>query len=361
MNTNKLIMFRQTWPWMDNISGFDPLFVEIERQWSGEVFNFWQTFQTGPLSLGERILNRFSSAAKGAGYHFPSNQWGHEKIAVKLLQCARKNPDAMILLSVADDQFGAVLSKAEESVRRRIVAFFHQPPSRMRMYFRHPERLSGLKALICLSQFHKEYLETITDTPVQYMRLGTRHECFTPAPEKTSPQPKIVMVGHWLRDLPTMTKACERIVAKFPEIEIDFVIPRKSRSDADHLQLARIPQVRWHADLSGAELAELYQKSWLLFLPMLDASANTAIVDCLASGLPVVSSAVGGLVDYVEPKHGILSEPGDVQAHADAVCQLCEDQALRTQMSRAAREFAVEKLDWPKLTRELMESLKKEN
>lgn len=71
-----------------------------------------------------------------------------------------------------------------------------------------------------------------------------------------------------------------------------------------------------------------------------------AIMEAMASGLPVISTAVGGVPELVQ--HGItglLTPPGDMDALRDALQQLLSDSALRESMGNAARQFAVERFD----------------
>src|SRR5439155_1611572 len=79
------------------------------------------------------------------------------------------------------------------------------------------------------------------------------------------------------------------------------------------------------------------------FLPALDlfvlASRNEgmgrALVEAMASGLPVVATAVGGMPEVLEEGHaGLLVPPGDPQAIADAITRLSHDPQLAADLAR---------------------------
>ena len=66
---------------------------------------------------------------------------------------------------------------------------------------------------------------------------------------------------------------------------------------------------------------------------------GVAFLEAMAAGLPVVTGRSGGLPELVrDGVEGVLFEPGDVEAHADALVFLERDAATRSAMGAAARE-----------------------
>ncbi len=62
------------------------------------------------------------------------------------------------------------------------------------------------------------------------------------------------------------------------------------------------------------------------------------VLESMASGTPVVSTAVGGIPELiVDGKTGILVPPGDSRALADAILDLVRDPGLRDAMGTASR------------------------
>ena len=74
--------------------------------------------------------------------------------------------------------------------------------------------------------------------------------------------------------------------------------------------------------------------------------ASNAIIEAMASGLPVVGTAVGGTPELVTPEdNGLLIEPGDVDGLAAAIARIIDDPALGARMGergyqRARREHS---------------------
>ena len=73
-------------------------------------------------------------------------------------------------------------------------------------------------------------------------------------------------------------------------------------------------------------------------------------------GLPIVTTANGALVETVDPKAGVLLEPGDnyVNRFVDATLGLLEDKARWKAMSKAGREASKE-MSWAKVAEEWSE------
>lgn len=65
---------------------------------------------------------------------------------------------------------------------------------------------------------------------------------------------------------------------------------------------------------------------------------GVSIVEAMASGLPIVGTRSGGVVEtVVDGETGILNTPGDVEAQADSFLQLAKNPDLRQKMGVAGR------------------------
>jgi glycosyltransferase involved in cell wall biosynthesis len=87
-------------------------------------------------------------------------------------------------------------------------------------------------------------------------------------------------------------------------------------------------------------------------LPSLYEGSSLAVLEAMAAGIPVVSSAIGGTDELIEDgRSGLLVPPGDAEALAVALRRVLDDQALRRSLAAQARERVEEGL-----TREQMAS-----
>jgi glycosyltransferase involved in cell wall biosynthesis len=97
---------------------------------------------------------------------------------------------------------------------------------------------------------------------------------------------------------------------------------------------------------NSPELLALYQQADAFALPTLADCFSWASIEAMAAGLPVITTAVGGIPDIVEHgRTGYLLPPGDGRALGAALQRLIEDAALRAAMGRAGRARAVTRFD----------------
>jgi glycogen synthase len=111
-------------------------------------------------------------------------------------------------------------------------------------------------------------------------------------------------------------------------------------------------EVRFLGPLPRVEVAERYRAADLFTLPSSAEAFGNVFAEALASGLPIVGSATGGIPDLVEHgSNGLLVPPGDVHSLAGAIRYLADDPELRTEMALRNRAKAETTLEWAQVTR----------
>ena len=80
----------------------------------------------------------------------------------------------------------------------------------------------------------------------------------------------------------------------------------------------------------------------------------TVVMEAMATGLPIVSTAIGGIPEMViEKETGFLVQPGDFVALAHAIKKVINDGALAQRLGRAGYERAQKLFSIDKNVREL--------
>lgn len=89
---------------------------------------------------------------------------------------------------------------------------------------------------------------------------------------------------------------------------------------------------------SRAELAQIMAETDIFVLSSLLEGQPLAVVEAMAYGCPIVTTAVGGIPELIEDGvNGLLCQPQDAAGLADKICTLIADPVLRRQLGYAAR------------------------
>ncbi len=171
---------------------------------------------------------------------------------------------------------------------------------------------------------------------------GVDTDYFRPLPERVPSSDKrlhLLLVGSTERDHPFMASVCRKLPAKDFEVTI-------LTSKGQHGQYAGIDSVRMPGHLADEGLLRAYQKADILVMPMLDCTANNAILEAMACGTPVMANRVGGIPEYVSEECNFLIEDKNVDdwvARLDAIrCDPGSLESLRPRVRSWAERFA-----WP--------------
>ncbi len=97
--------------------------------------------------------------------------------------------------------------------------------------------------------------------------------------------------------------------------------------------------VVFHGKKTSAEVAEAYQKADFFVLFSNFENLPCVIVEAFASGVPVLSTSVGGIAEILSPERGILIPQGDEEALLQGMNQMLDH--CREYDREAIREYAI--------------------
>jgi glycosyltransferase involved in cell wall biosynthesis len=105
-------------------------------------------------------------------------------------------------------------------------------------------------------------------------------------------------------------------------------------------------------------VAEFLSPADIFVLPSFQEDFPLAVLDAMASGMPIVASAIDGPRDFlVDGMTALLVPPNDSHALANALARLIENDALRESLGRAARAEAERQYSFSAIGRGLRAAL----
>ena len=220
----------------------------------------------------------------------------------------------------------------------KTIATFHQPPEFLKELV-HVESLRWLDQIVLMSPSQLEFFRAhVPEEKLTVILHGVDTDFFAPRSSvKRFQSIRCITVGHWLRDWKTFA----HVAREMPDVHFDVVSSRDCGAE-------NLPNVHMHRGLDDVALATLYQEADILFLPLLESTANNALLEGLASGLAIVASDLAATRAYVPNGTALLqNQAGEF---IEAIRRLKADPGLLREMKGRARVRA-EELAWPEVAR----------
>jgi starch synthase len=178
---------------------------------------------------------------------------------------------------------------------------------------------------------------------VHVIPIGIDTDYWSPAPaweREPHERPRLLFVGgHFERKGGQLMLDAFRSMRLHERAELHIVT--RDRIDPE-------PGVIVHRGMqnNSLELRQLYRQADVFVLPTLADCYSNASLEAMGAGLPVISTAMGGIPDIVDHgRTGFLLEPGDGQQLAEAMRLLVENREARVQFGTSARQRALTRFD----------------
>ena len=149
------------------------------------------------------------------------------------------------------------------------------------------------------------------------------------------------------------------VIKRFPKAK--FIVSGKGQSDEMHKLLAYAERIGVKDSIvftgytPDKELPKLYQAADVFAFSTFYEHHPFAVLEALATGLPVVTTWVGGIPETIESgKNGFLVEPFNATQFADKILYLLEHPAEAQEMGAQARKTVLEQLDWRIVVKDAM-------
>jgi glycosyltransferase involved in cell wall biosynthesis len=223
-----------------------------------------------------------------------------------------------------------------------IIGMYHQPFD-IQQRILAPKSLKYPDKIIIMSPGQKKYfLENgRKEMDMVTIPLGVDTNFFNPA-SKTKKEKNttfsLLTVGVWQRDYDIVFHVAKELLSEKVEFKIiagNLKVPEE------------LTNVTVYSNLSDEELRDMYLDSDVLFLPLKDATANHALLEGMASALPVITTNLDGTRFYLGEKNGLIIDSKDPGEFVKQILNLKNNESLRNELGSLARKRA-EEISWEK-------------
>ena len=206
--------------------------------------------------------------------------------------------------------------------------------------------LSQADRVVLLSaHFVKDYDKVCNPDSIRVIPHGVDVTYFQPA--RTRPVRTMVLtIGNWLRDYDFWADVVLRLGEETPSSEFAVVaLPNLLATARARVEGPLAGRISFPNKLTDEELKALYHKAAVLFLPLKDAGANNALLEAMASGLPVVVTDLPATREYAGDS-AIYYSPGAKADCLEKLKGLLANAPLRAELGDRGRKRAETQFAW---------------
>ncbi len=291
-----------------------------------------------PRNLYEKIKRRLLARGAASSWYMLSSR----ELEKEALRQIRERSPQLVHHLWGNRDWGFI-HKHLAAMRIPFVVTVHSCPDGMGAVFVRPEELQAVSAFVLMSEHQKPFFEArgVPSSRLHVVHHGIDVTSFRPL--ETPPGQEdvftVLSVGQTRRNFPAL---CQLIESMETEPDVRF---RIISSPSVEERFAQYGNVRFESGLSNDELRNAYQTASVQILTADDATANNALLEGIACGLPIVGEGVGGIPEYCGENAAILTAPNDISALRAGILRLRDDDDERLRRAAAARERALE-LRW---------------
>lgn len=158
----------------------------------------------------------------------------------------------------------------------------------------------------------------------------------------TTPDPQKFTVFSVCRFYPRkrldiLLRASSLLQERVPELEVRIAGNGPESNRLHHIcsELRLERTVRWLGDVSMDELAAEYGRAHVFCLPSVQEGFGIVFLEAMAAGKPIIAARAAAVPEVV--RNGLLVEPANPEALANAILRLYGDRELRVSLGEAGR------------------------
>ena len=190
--------------------------------------------------------------------------------------------------------------------------------------------------------------------------------------QRNGPSVRIVALGRLVskKGFSNLLAAMRLIIDDCPEVHLnlggDGFLKEALSRQADQLGISK--HISFAGNIPWDRVPEFLANADIFVLPsVFDREGNVdglpnVLLEAMSSGVAVVASNIGGVSLVIEhQENGLLVQPGDVAALAQACISLAKDNTFRCHLGYKARQSVLENFNWENVCKQIVDIIKLAN
>jgi len=229
-------------------------------------------------------------------------------------------------------------------------------------------------ALIAVSKYTVDELTDlygIEEEKIHVIYNGVDINKFKPRPNRTELRREIgleqkkktvLFVGrlYHRKGLETLLRSIPPVLQQFSDVTFAISGTGFKKKEESLRDLAKELDIEDYVSFLGyvpdEKLPDLYAASDMFVLPAIYENFPFAILEAQATALPVISTNVGGIPEFlVDNENGFLIDPGDQEQLTQRVLALLQNPKLAKEMGNRGRSLIEEKFAWRLITGQVID------
>lgn len=296
----------------------------------------WQHIARKSWSLGN-WLRRYGCAYYGSQWNSLLPLWGEYKLARRIEK--RGGIVHFLWAEFAGPRHPAWLRKK----KHLLVGTFHASARRQPVVLQNCRTFASYDAITLMSRSQAPYLleAGVPEDRLHVFLHGVDIQWYCPAPraDNSDERPlKAILIGSTERDHEFMADVMRKIPENIMHLEVCTPAEQQVHYRGVH-GVTIMPFLR------DADLLAWYRQADLLVMPMVDCTANNAVLESMACGTPVMVNRVGGIPEYVDTSCNMVMDDKNIAEWVDRIVGLAENRAYLESLRPQVRSWA-ETFDW---------------
>ncbi|WP_051261062.1 glycosyltransferase family 4 protein [Desulfovibrio inopinatus] len=131
--------------------------------------------------------------------------------------------------------------------------------------------------------------------------------------------------------------------------------PKRAELEALAIQLGIAENITFYGWASRNELPDIYRQADLFVFSSRDEGMSNAVLEAMASGLPVIATRIAGNEELIDSERsGLLVEKDDIPELSHALARCIENRQMRLRMGKTARQRTEELYTWNAAAKKLL-------